>query len=199
MTRMDKPFLKLEALRSGVFVFGLAVAVCQGTVAAEDGGGKSRDLQAYAEEAIATEQANGNTELASAMQELLPEMLEQARLGQTDMQAGTNEELASHDPKIRRGLLDLADHMDARLSAANNSRSQAGSFTLFVRSDGVNLTLTSSESLQAITDSTTVTVNPGVSTTVTSPGDSNNSTVGFSGSPGNSGGGGGPPEGRGRR
>jgi len=94
--------------------------------------------------------------------------------------------------------LDLADHMDARLGSSHDSNSQGGSFTLFVRSDGVSLTLTPSESLQAVTQQATITVNPGSGPAeVVSPG--NSPTVGFSGSPGNSGGGGGgPPEGRGK-
>lgn len=174
---------------------GLAVLTAHGTAAAEPGEGL-RDLRTYTEEAIAAEETQGHTELAGAMRELLPEMLrEEAR----SHQDGGEEVLAAHDPGIRRGLLDLADHMDARLGGSDNSHSQGGSFTLFVRSDGVTLTLTPSQSVNLVTENTTVTVNPGSGPAeVISPGSSNNSTVGFSSSPGNSGGGGGPPEGRGK-
>jgi len=189
----NKPFHKLRAFRNGYFVFVVVTALTLGSltgiVAADALGTDVEELRRHAEQAIAEERTDGDPELADAMEEILPQLLEEVRQSQTE--APTDDTVTEHG--LKRGQLDLADHMDARLS----SNSQAGLFTLFVRSEGVHLTLTPSESLQAVTGQTTVTVNPGSGPAgVTSPGNSNNDTVGFSGSPGNSGGGSGVGKGK---
>ena len=179
MSSLEKPFWKGLSHRDGsiflkVAAVGLVSLLWQGVTAFEAQAGEPVDLRSFSQQAIALERANGNPELATAMEALLPGMLVGVVSDQSALAAG------SEPQDIRRGLSDLADHMDARMD-----NSQAGSFTLFVLTDGVRLQVTPSKNVTVITQNTTVQVNPGGGPAgVSSPGNSNNGTVGFSGKPG---------------
>ncbi len=183
MRSLEKPFWKGFLLRDGsiflkVATVGLVSLLWQGVTALEVQAGEPVDLRSFSQQAIALERANGNPKLAAAMEALLPGLLEGVGSDQSALAAGSGTQ------DIRRGLSDLADHMDARLGS-NSQNSQAGSFTLFVLTDGVRLQVTPSKNVTLITQKTTVQVNPGGGPAgVSSPGNSNNGTVGFSGKPG---------------
>lgn len=203
MTRESKPATRFAALsRGGVCLLGAAVGglflcLTGGIATAQEPSAELDVLRHHAEYLIAHERATGHTDLANAMEETLPGLLAEVREKGLEATLQAYTTAPEHEGARQRGLTDLADHLDARLgSQEHEDNRQGGRFTLFVLTDGVRLSVTPSENVQVTTTSVSVTVNPGTSTTVSSPGNSTNTTVGFSGSPGNSGGGGGggPPD-----